>query len=67
MEIKERPICRNQSEIGDFIGVDKRMIPHLQEHYNLPVFKIDGKGNWKALKTSLLKWLEEVEHQFLKK
>ena len=67
MEIKERPICRNQSEIGDFIGVDKKAIPYLKKHHELPVFKIDGKGNWKALKSSLLTWLEGIEHKFLEK
>ena len=67
MEIKDRPICRNQAEIGSFIGVDKKMIPHLKKYYDLPIFKIEGKGNWKALKTSLLKWLEEIEVRFLEK
>ena len=65
MGIKERPICRNQTEIGDFIGVDKKSIPYLKKHHGLPAFKIDGKGNWKALKTSLLKWIEEIELKFL--
>jgi len=65
MEIKDHPVCRNQSEIGQFIGVDKKMVPYLKKHYDLPAFKIEGKGNWKALKSSLLKWLEQIELEFL--
>lgn len=63
----DRPICRNQSEIGDFIGVDKKMIPYLVENHGLPVFKIDGKGNSKALKSSLIKWLHKIERIFMVK
>ena len=61
----DRPICRNQSEIADFIGVNKCMIPILKRKYGLPVFKIDGKGNWKAIKSSLVDWLKKMENKFL--
>lgn len=59
------PICRNKVEIAKFIGVGKDMIPHLIDKHQLPVFQIDGKGNLKALKKSLTKWLEDMEDKFL--
>ncbi len=66
MEINDRPICRNQAEIGDFIGVDKKSIPYFKKKHGLPAFKIDNKGNWKALKSSLTKWLKKMEEECLR-
>lgn len=59
------PICRNATEIGEYIGIDKRSIPYYQETHGLPVWKFEGKGNWKALKPSLDEWLKEMEKKFL--
>ncbi len=59
------PICKNSNEIGTYIGVDKRSLRRLKEMYGLPVWKIEGKGNWKALKSSLDKWLVDMEKKFL--
>lgn len=67
MEVKDRPLCRNQAEIGDFIGVDKKSVPYLIKKHDLPAWKIEGKGPWKALKSSLLNWLEHIETKFLEK
>ena len=57
------PICRNSSEIGAYLGIDKRSIPYYQEEHGLPAWKFEGKGNWKALKTSLDNWLLEMERK----
>lgn len=65
MAVKDHPLCRNSAEIGAFIGVDKNRISYLKKNYNLPAFKIEGKGNYKALKSSLLVWLEKIEKKFL--
>lgn len=65
MEVNDRPICRNQTEIGKYIGIDPKKIPFLKRKYGLPAFQIDGKGPYKALKSSLTQWLEQMESQFL--
>ncbi len=63
----DEPLCRNASEIGNYLGVSGKQIPYLIKMYELPVFRIEGKGKYKALKTSLYKWLQTMEKEFLVK
>ncbi len=55
------PLCRNGEEIADYIGIGVDSIARFKEDHGLPVWKIDGKGKWKALKYSLDKWAVDTE------
>lgn len=59
------PICRNAAEIAAYIGINKEWIKRYKEHYNLPAWRFENKGNWKALKVSLDSWLVTMEGKHL--
>ncbi len=59
--MENKIICRNAAEIGSYIGVDKRTIPRYKKDYDLPVWRFEPGGNWKALKPSLDEWLLKME------
>jgi hypothetical protein len=61
--MSESPVCRNSEEIGNYIGIDSRQVPRMEKNHNLPAFKIDNQGSWKANKTSLNGWLADMEKQ----
>ena len=60
------PICRNAAEIGQYLGIDKRSIKEFKDKFDLPVWRFEEKGNWKALKPSLDRWLKDMEERQLK-
>jgi hypothetical protein len=57
------PVCKNASEIGEYIGIDSRQVARMRKTHNLPAFKIDNRGCWKANKSSLNSWLADMEKQ----
>lgn len=61
----ESPICRNASEIAQYVGINKEWIPRYKDVYRLPAWRFENKGNWKALKSSLDRWVKDMEVQHL--
>jgi hypothetical protein len=66
LDFGSSPVCRNQVEVGKFLGVDPKRVPELKRDHGLPVFKIDGKGKWMGVKVKLFDWLMEKAEQWEK-
>lgn len=61
----DSPVCRNAAEIARYVGIGSESVKKFKKDYGLPVWQIDGKGNWKGLKVSLDAWLVRMESEYL--
>lgn len=51
-------VLRGTREISLYVGINYKNFCYFVDNKKLPAFKIDGKGNWIALKTDLVGWVE---------
>jgi len=57
---------KGADEICEFIKEDPRLIIYLVEHENLPAWKRDGKGTWRALNVDLYSWMLFQRTKYIK-
>lgn len=60
-------ICfRGAVEICEYIKEDPQIIVQLVEHENLPAWKRNGKGPWRALNIDLDSWMVYQRSAYIK-
>jgi len=65
MPTERKPLVyRGAIEICSAIGVETGALSSYIRDLNLPVFKINGEGQWLALESDLEKWLGEQRDHF---
>jgi len=66
-EIPERIIClKGAEEICKFIKEDVNLLCFLVECEQLPAWKRNGKGPWRALNIDLCNWLTYQRDKYIK-
>jgi len=60
-------VCfKGKEEICGFIREDVNQLGYLVEHENLPAWKRNGKGPWRALNVDLYDWMIYQRKKYLK-
>ena len=60
-------VCfKGAEEIAEYIREDHKQINFLVENENLPGFKRNGKGPWRALNIDLDIWMVEQRKKYIK-
>jgi len=68
-EIIKRPlvVCfKGAEQIAEYIREDYKYINNLVECEDLPAFKRNGKGPWRALNIDLDRWLIDQRSKYIK-
>jgi hypothetical protein len=65
-EIKTEIIClKNADEICGYVGENPKSINFLVEHEQLPAWKRNGSGPWRALNVDLWGWMIAQRNKYL--
>lgn len=65
--VPEKIRCLKGAEkICEFVQEDPKQILHLIKQENLPAWKREGKGPWRALNIDLWYWLLAQRNKYLK-
>jgi hypothetical protein len=63
----DKIICyKGAEEICRFVKEDPNQILHLVEHENLPAWKRNDKGTWRALNIDLFNWMVFQRDKYIK-
>lgn len=55
---------RNADEIGEYIGESGRVVPRLVLEENLPAWKRNGTGPWRAIDLDLDAWMVQQSRKY---
>lgn len=58
-------VYKGAVEICEAVGLNPRDIAHYVRTYDLPAWKINGKGTWRALEKDLVDWIYKMRNRYL--